>query len=270
MIEILMNEQHPSNMTLTLEKVHAIRAAFFDRLEKEWSRPPERIDSIMGQAQYYIAPEEIQPIHNGFQEGQAYSSGGERVFDIEHGLLLRSFLVETTTSKPSVRLSQATPEEKLEHLKSLHPSSTSSSPINPSKGESENRTLRFFYSILQAGDWLRFGILIRGDQRAHDLLNPRRQMDLERVWDRPADVVSRGPDGLLIEWRFVEPDFYNNYAIQERFTQIARHLHFRLGWAIHRHFDGFDEEDSRVFQDIDGIDGMDGVRVGVLYSNADH
>lgn len=211
-----------TTMELTPEKVHKVRRAFFERLENEWSRAPERIDSVMGQAQYYVAPEEI---HSG------PSTGGERICDVEHGLLLRSFLVSSERNSSS-------------------PYSTA-----PAGKKEKERTLRFFYSILQAGDWLRFGILIRGDQSAHDLINARRQMDLERVWDRSADIVQRGADSLLIEWRFVEPDFYHNFAIQERFVQVARHLHFRLGWAIDRHFGGFDEEDAREIGDMDGLDG---------------
>ena len=247
------------NSSLTIDKVHSIRKDFFNRLEQEWSRPPERIDSIMGQSQFYIPPEEIKPLHQGYPENELYSSGGERVFDVEHGLLLRSFLVETDnmtngSSKTSTRLSQASVEEKLQHLKSIQ--------SQKSNTDSEKRILRFFYSILQAGDWLRFGILIRGDQRSHNVLNSKRQMELERIWDRPADAISRGPDVLLIEWRFIEPDFYNNYAIQERFTQIARHLHFCLGKAIYRHLNGFDEEDSQIFKDMDGVDGG---RVGLYH-----
>jgi hypothetical protein len=208
---------------LTQDQVLSVRKDFFSRLEREWTRPPERIDQIMGQSQYYIAPEPL--------EGHAeMNPGGERVFDPEHGLLLRSFLVSANDGQSS-------------------------------------RTLRFFYSILQAGDWLRFGILIRGDQQAHELLNAKRQMDLERVWDRSADIVQRGPDSQLVEWRFVEPDFYHNFAIQERFAQVARHLHFRLGWAIHRHLSGYDEEDSE--EEFGGLDGIDGGRAQLFSHHPD-
>lgn len=89
------------------------------------------------------------------------------------------------------------------------------------------------YSILHAGDWLRFGIMLSGSARAMSALqsNPEWALDMEKMWDRQADHSRRG-DNLLIEWRFEEPNFYSGYIIRDRFVQMARHLHFQLGRAI--------------------------------------
>lgn len=104
---------------------------------------------------------------------------------------------------------------------------------------SDTDGVRWVYSVLQAGDWLRYGLLIQGppkkiiayDQHYDHLLS------IERVWDRQCDHQFRDAGGLLLEWRFHEPDFYDNYACRERFKIIARHLHFRIGKAMAPLFD---------------------------------
>lgn len=92
----------------------------------------------------------------------------------------------------------------------------------------------FAYSIYMAGDWLRFGVLLLGDGAALEAFegNRQSQLDVEFVWDRPSDKIRRRANALLMEWRFVEPDFYTNFAIRERFVRLARHLHFRLGQTV--------------------------------------
>lgn len=93
--------------------------------------------------------------------------------------------------------------------------------------------LKFSYSILHAGDWMRFGLLLSGDARALSLFqkDQSRTLDIEGVWDRPAHQTIR-EGGFMLEWRFDEPDFYVQYPIRERFIQMARHLHFQVGRAV--------------------------------------
>lgn len=106
--------------------------------------------------------------------------------------------------------------------------------VTPQVADLEKGHLRWTYSIWQAGDWLRFGVLIQGETRylvafdnEHDNV-----LGLERIWDCNADFMSRGPNGLLVEWRFKQPDFYDDFTVRERFIMVARHLHFRLSAMI--------------------------------------
>lgn len=143
--------------------------------------------------QWTRSPERIDQIMGQsecFVPADDPETGGVEVFDAENGLLVRS----------------VTP---------------------PNQGD---EPYRFLYSILHAGDWLHFGILFQGSPQwlqAFDLQH-REELAEDRIWDRPADQLTRDGGGILLEWRFVEPDFYSNYAVRERFIQIARHLHFRL------------------------------------------
>ena len=100
--------------------------------------------------------------------------------------------------------------------------------VTPSDQEG---SLRWVYSVLQAGDWLRWGILVQGSPKQivqftqhHDAL-----LSMERVWDRQHDYQFRDDGGVLFEWRFYEPTFYNDFAVRERMVIMARHFHFRLG-----------------------------------------
>ena len=106
--------------------------------------------------------------------------------------------------------------------------------VTPQVSDLDKGHLRWTYSIWQAGDWIRFGVLIQGETRylvafdsEHDNV-----LGLERVWDCNADFMSRGPNGLLVEWRFKQPDFYDEFTVRERFVMVARHLHFRLSSMI--------------------------------------
>jgi len=210
------------HIRINQHEVLEVREKFFKWIQEEWERAPERIDNIMGQQSYYIPPEEIIETPSGLG-----STAGESIMDTRRGLLLRSFLAE------SRQMFNGKPK----------------------------KTMRFFYSIFQAGDWIRFGILIRGEHQYHERLFQEIK-ELEKVWDRPADVVRRGSDGMLIEWRFIEPDFYENYAIQERFIHLARHLHFRLGWIISKNLNESDldpNELNDVYADFEGLDGLDGL-----------
>jgi len=106
--------------------------------------------------------------------------------------------------------------------------------VTPPVSDLEKGHLRWTYSIWQAGDWIRFGVLIQGETRY--LLAFDNQHDnvlgLERIWDCNADFMTRGPHGLLVEWRFNQPDFYDEFIVRERFVMVARHLHFRLSSMI--------------------------------------
>ena len=111
--------------------------------------------------------------------------------------------------------------------------------VTPPQAQFGSGSIRWVYSILQAGDWLRYGILVQGDpklilqyERHHDHV-----LSIERIWDRQCDYQFRDSGGLLLEWRFHEPDFYTEYKYRERFKIIARHLHFRLGKIISPLFD---------------------------------
>lgn len=106
--------------------------------------------------------------------------------------------------------------------------------VTPPVSDLDKGNLRWTYSIWQAGDWLRFGVLIQGETRylvefdnQHDNV-----LGMERVWDRNADFLVRGPNGLLLEWRFRQPDLYTDFIVRERFVMVARHLHFRLSAMI--------------------------------------
>lgn len=99
------------------------------------------------------------------------------------------------------------------------------------------KDIQFFYSIWMAGDWLRFGVLIQGDPKLLATFSSRNECTegLERVWDRSATIMSR-EGGLLVEWRLEDRDFYDDYLLEDRYVQIARHLHFQLGHSIHEAF----------------------------------
>ena len=62
-----------------LRKNHiiSVRREFFGDLLKEWSRPPEIVDEVMGQSSYFIAPDD--------------GPNAVRINDPERGLLLQSF-----------------------------------------------------------------------------------------------------------------------------------------------------------------------------------
>jgi hypothetical protein len=100
--------------------------------------------------------------------------------------------------------------------------------------ESWGKKMQFIYSIWMAGDWIRYGVLLQGDAKILSTFtsNHEHTEDLERVWDRPAAFSSR-EGGLLMEWRFEDPNFYDDYIFADRYLQIARHLHFQLGHSIH-------------------------------------
>ena len=165
------------------DQIVEVRRAFFDNLSREWSRPPENIDEVMGQSSYFIPPD----------EGESSIS----INDPERGLLVRSF----------------------------------------SPPEAWGKKIQFFYSIWMAGDWIRYGILVQGDPRLLATFAKKNMYveTLERVWDKPATHMSR-EGGLLMEWRFDDPGFYDDYVLEDRYLQIARHLHFQLGTAIHEAF----------------------------------
>lgn len=94
--------------------------------------------------------------------------------------------------------------------------------------------LRWVYSIMQAGDWIRFGVMIQGAPQV--LLRYEQHHDnilaMERIWDRQCDYQFRDSAGLLLEWRFSEPGFYDSFVVRERFIIMARHMHFRLGKVL--------------------------------------
>jgi hypothetical protein len=94
--------------------------------------------------------------------------------------------------------------------------------------------LRWVYSIMQAGDWLRFGVMIQGAPQALIRFEQYHEnvLAVERIWDRSCDYQLRDSSGLLLEWRFSEPDFYKEFVIRERFLIMARHMHFRLGKVL--------------------------------------
>ena len=184
-----MNEKFISEMKEEEDKVLTVRDHFFNDLLKEWSRAPDKIDQIMGQDTFFMAPD--------FASNKKNDPDTVMIKDVRNGVLAVS----------------VTPQ-------------ISSYP-NPGG-------IRIVYSIMQAGDWLRFGFLLQGDpkllmmyQRHHDHL-----LNVESIWDRPCDYQFRDSGGMLIEWRFAEPDFYTSFSKRERFKIIVRHLHFRLGKNI--------------------------------------
>lgn len=100
--------------------------------------------------------------------------------------------------------------------------------------ESWGKKMQFIYSIWMAGDWIRYGVLLQGDAKILSSFSSNNEHTeaLERVWDRPAEFSSR-EGGLLMEWRFDDPHFYDDYLVADRYLQVARHLHFVLGHSIH-------------------------------------
>lgn len=170
------------------QAMHAVREQFFDELLEEWSRPPQAIDQLMGQEEFFLAPD--------FSTSRKDDPTTVMVKDIERGLLAVS--------------------------------------VTPKGSSYPDKGIRLVYSLMQAGDWLRYGFLVQGDpklvlqyQQHHDHL-----LSIERIWDRQCDYQFRDSGGMLVEWRFKEPDFYDNYVTRERFKIITRHLHFRLGRSI--------------------------------------
>lgn len=107
--------------------------------------------------------------------------------------------------------------------------------VTPKYEHLKHGNLRWVYSIWQAGDWIRFGVLIQGTpeyitafDNEHDNV-----LGLERIWDCTADFLNRAGKSLLVEWRFNESDFYENFEVRERFILVAKHLHFRLSSMFH-------------------------------------
>jgi len=97
----------------------------------------------------------------------------------------------------------------------------------------KGRHFRLLYSIFQAGDWIRYGVIFQGDVRSLMRFEASQAALLEdRIWDCPPELFTRENSGVLLEWRFIEPDFYENYVIRDRFYQISRHMHFRMCQAI--------------------------------------
>lgn len=171
----------------------AIRERFFNELLEQWSHPPQPIDKIMGQEEFYLRPD--------FVSDRKDDPNTVMLKDVERGVLGVS--------------------------------------VTPPGSEYPHKGIRLVYSIMQAGDWIRFGFLVQGDpklvlqyQQHHDHL-----LIVESIWDRECDYQFRDGGGMLIEWRFKEPDFYTNEVVRERFRLIARHLHFRLGRSILSVFD---------------------------------
>lgn len=171
------------NRKLRKQHIIEVRKELFGNLLNEWSRPPERIDDIMGQSEYFIEPD----------TGAAATT----INDAERGLLVQSF------SPPEVW----------------------------------GKKVQFFYSVLVAGNWMRFGVLIQGDAKLISSFASSNKCteSLERVWDRPATFIAR-EGGLLMEWRFDDQNLYDDYVVADRYIQVARHLHFQLGVAIHEAF----------------------------------
>lgn len=165
------------------ENIVAVRRELFSCLLNEWTRPPEKIDEVMGQSEYFIEPDK----------------GPKSIYinDPERGLLVQSF-------RPP---------------------------------EVWGNKVQFSYSVLVAGNWVRFGVLIQGDAKLVSSFasSSKCTEGLERVWDRPATFMTR-EGGLLMEWQFDEPLLYDDYVVADRYIQVARHLHFQLGVAIHEAF----------------------------------
>ena len=103
--------------------------------------------------------------------------------------------------------------------------------------EAWGKKMQFIYSVWLAGDWIRYGILIQADPKLLSIFSSHNESteSLERVWDRPASFISR-EGGLLMEWRFEDPSFYDDYLLSDRYLKIARHLHFQIGHSIHEAF----------------------------------
>lgn len=169
--------------------VHSVRNDFFGALLKEWSRPPEAVDELMGQTDCFYLPDFAVKNRQG-----AFKT--IMINDVERGLLACS--------------------------------------VTPTDENGDPTDTRWVYSIMQAGDWLRYGVLIQGPPRRIFNYTQHQEyvLSVEKIWDRPCDNQVRDAAGLLLEWRFNEPDFYKEFAVRERFTIIARHLHFRLGRII--------------------------------------
>lgn len=176
--------------------VLSIRDQFFDSLLHEWSRPPEDIDVLMGQDNCFYPADFIK---KNVTSVKTETLDPIMIKDIKNGLLAVSI----------------TPDFNKGYL-------------------TDKGNVRWVYSILQAGDWLRYGLLIQGDPKKifEYEQNHEYMASVESIWDRPCDHQIRDTAGLLLEWRFQEPDFYTNFVIRERFLIIARHLHFRLGRLI--------------------------------------
>jgi hypothetical protein len=169
----------------SLRKQHIVdvRRELFASLLNEWSRPPQKIDEVMGQSEYFIEPDQ--------------GARSVTINDPERGLLVQSF------SPPEVW----------------------------------GKKVQFSYSVLVAGSWVRFGVLIQGDAKLISSFASSNECtaSLERVWDRPATFMTR-EGGLLMEWRFDDENLYDDYVVADRYIQVSRHLHFQFGLAIHEAF----------------------------------
>lgn len=198
------------------ELVHAVRADFFKSLLQEWSRPPEEVDELMGQTDCFYLPDFAR------SDLISQSSSHSKIIminDVERGLLACSVTPTDENGNPS--------------------------------------EMRWVYSIMQAGDWLRYGVLIQGPPRRIFNYTQHQEyvLSVEKIWDRPCDNQVRDAAGLLLEWRFNEPEFYKEFAVRERFIIIARHLHFRLGriiqTVVQQEEIGVDDQRDSAFSDDD-------------------
>lgn len=198
----MSNEDIFNDVQKQKDLVHAVRDMFFEDLLEEWSRPPELIDRLMAQDEFFLAPDFSSNLKNHPETIM--------IKDVSRGLLAVS----------------VTPQGNF-------------SGDEDAGGVLYPAPVRIVYSVMQAGDWIRFGFLLQGDPRM--LVSYQQHNDhllsVESIWDRPCDYQFRDHGGLLVEWRFHEPDFYNNYVIRERFKIIVRHLHFRLGRSVMSLFD---------------------------------
>lgn len=174
------------------EEILAIRQSFFNGLLNEWSRTPELIDQIMGQKEAFLLPDFADDQKRRELDARPYFKP-IMIKDEARGLLAVS--------------------------------------VTPKKPDGSIAPIRWVYSILQAGDWIRFGLLLQGSPRTIALFEREHDYSasIEKIWDRPYDHQFRDQAGLMLEWRFNEPHFYNEFVIRERFLIISRHLHFRLG-----------------------------------------
>lgn len=133
--------------------------------------------------------------------------------------------------------------------------------VTPVKENGQLSDIRWIYSIMQAGDWFRFGVLIQGPAKKviQYAQNQNYMLSIEKIWDSKCDHQVRDSAGLLLEWRFVTPDFYDNFVCRERFLIIARHLHFRIGRIIQSTMDN--DEDFVVDGGVKSFVNKDGLEI---------
>jgi hypothetical protein len=84
----------------------------------------------------------------------------------------------------------------------------------------------FAYSILQAGETLRIGVLLGESLQQAPLVDSH--MELRELWPGAEPLPLPRGESVLYDWSFETPGLYRRWLVQERFVLGMRHFHVRI------------------------------------------